>query len=227
MTPKIALFDLDHTLLPIDSDHGWGQFTIRLGWVDAKEMTERNEAFYQQYLAGQLDIHAYVQFATQAIRVRGEEAAQRAHQQYMQEVIEPAITRQALDLIERHRQQGCRLVLVTASNEFVTAPIAKRLGMDHLIAVQLERDAQGQLTGLIEGVPSFREGKVERVAQWLQTQGMSLDSVEAYFYTDSMNDLPLLERVQYPVVTNPDARLRALAAERGWPILELFKAPHS
>lgn len=227
MTPKIALFDLDHTLLPIDSDHGWGQFTIRLGWVDAQEMTERNEAFYQQYLAGQLDIHAYVQFATQAIRVRGEEAAQRAHHQYMQEVIEPAITRQALDLIERHRQQGCRLVLVTASNEFVTAPIAKRLGMDHLIAVQLERDAQGQLTGRIEGVPSFREGKVERVAQWLQTQGMSLESVEAYFYTDSMNDLPLLERVQYPVVTNPDARLRALAAERGWPILELFKAPHS
>jgi HAD superfamily hydrolase (TIGR01490 family) len=226
MTHKIALFDLDHTLLPIDSDHGWGQFTIRLGWVDADEMTKGNAAFYQDYLAGRLDIHAYVRFATQAIRLQGSEAAQRAHLQYMQEVIEPAITPEALDLIDRHRQEGCRLVLVTASNEFVTAPIAQRLGMDHLIAVQLERDAQGELTGGISGVPSYREGKVERVAQWLQGLGQSLDSVKTYFYSDSMNDLPLLERVQHPVATNPDPRLRALAAERGWPILELFKTTH-
>jgi HAD superfamily hydrolase (TIGR01490 family) len=219
----LALFDLDHTLLPIDSDQSWGDFTLQLGWVDPTDFKARNDGFYQDYVAGTLDIHAYVRFATEAICRKGQAQSLAARARFMAEVIEPAIRTSALQLVERHRQQGHRLVMVSATNEFVTAPIAERLGMDALIATELERDAQGWFTGSVLGTPSLREGKVTRVQAWLAQQGLDWADVETTFYSDSMNDLPLLAKVTQPVVTNPDARLKAEALTRGWPILQLFE----
>ena len=220
---KLALFDLDQTLLPLDSDQSWGEFTLNLGWVDRLSFKQRNDAFYADYNAGCLDIHAYVRFATEAMRQRGLVQAQEAHQAFMREVIQPAITPQALQLVEQHRAQGETLVMVTATNEFVTGPIAQAFGMDVLLAVQLVRDEQGNFTGDIDGTPSLREGKVTRVNQWLAEQGLSLSEVHATFYSDSMNDLPLLEKVDVPVVTNAGPELKQIAQERGWRILDLFE----
>ncbi len=220
---KLALFDLDQTLLPLDSDQSWGEFTLKLGWVDAHSFKQRNDGFYADYNAGCLDIHAYVRFATEAIRQQGVAAARVAHQAFMREVIQPAIRPQALELVEQHRQQGDTLVMVTATNEFVTGPIAQAFGMDVLLAAQLVRDADGNFTGEIDGVPTLREGKVTRVNQWLAAQGLSLPEVHATFYSDSMNDLPLLENVDVPVVTNGGPALKRIAQERGWRILDLFE----
>jgi HAD superfamily hydrolase (TIGR01490 family) len=222
---KLALFDLDHTLLPLDSDQSWGEFTLSLGWVDPDTFQAKNNGFYADYLAGCLDIHAYVRFSTAAVREKGPVAAAAAHDLFMERVIRPAILPAALDLVEQHRRRGERLVMVTATNEFVTRPIAEAFGMDVLLAVELERDAHGHFTGEIAGVPSLREGKVTRVQQWLATQGTSLADVQATFYSDSLNDLPLLEQVQQPVVTNGSAELRQTALERGWRILDLFETP--
>jgi len=219
---KLALFDLDHTLLPLDSDYSWGEFTIRMGWVDPVSFAQRNDAFYADYQAGRLDIHDYVRFATEAFRLKGPEAAHAAHAQFMAEVIRPAIRPEALALIERHRAAGDHLLVVTATNEFVTRPIVQALGIAELIAVELQRDANGWFTGEIEGTPSMREGKVQRLQQWLDARGLSWTSVQTTFYSDSPNDLPLLSRVNHPVATNPDTALRAQAQQRGWPILELF-----
>ena len=220
--PRLTLFDLDHTLLPIDSDYEWGEFTIRIGWNDPVEFARRNDEFYAHYQAGTLDVHDYVRFATEAVRLRGPEAAAAAHQQFMREVITPAIQPQALDLIRQHQAAGDEVLIVTATNEFVTTPIAQALGVPQLLAVQLVRDASGWYTGEIDGTPNMREGKVVRMDAWLAARGLSWGGVESTFYSDSMNDLPLLERVNHPVATNPDARLRALAQERGWRVLDLF-----
>ena len=220
---KLALFDLDHTLLPIDSDHTWGVFTTELGWNDPAVFNQRNDEFYAHYQAGTLHIHDYVRFATQAARERGAAEAARAHDRYMDEVIRPRITPEALALVRSHQQAGDTVMIVTATNEFVTRPIAQAFGVNELIAVELERDSTGWITGEIQGTPSFREGKVTRVAQWLATRGLDWGDVEMSFYSDSMNDLPLLEKAHHPVATNPDARLRQLATERGWRILELFQ----
>ena len=163
-----------------------------------------------------------VRFATDAVRMKGPKEAAAAHARFMAQVVEPAIHERSLMLLEQHRRQGDELVIVTATNAFVTAPIARALGVDQLIAVELERGADGWITGEIKGVPSSREGKVERVAQWLGDRGLDWRAVESTFYSDSINDLPLLEKVDHPVATNPDASLRAIAAERGWRILDLF-----
>jgi HAD superfamily hydrolase (TIGR01490 family) len=220
--PRLALFDLDHTLLPLDSDYEWGEFTIRLGWCDASEFKRRNAEYFEHYRAGTLDIHEYIRFATEAIRSRGPQQAAQAHARFMDEVIRPALRPQALELVERHRQAGEQLLIVTATNDFVTAPIAQVFGVAELIAVQLERDAHGQVTGEILGTPSAREGKVQRMNEWLAQRSLDWADVETTFYSDSLNDLPLLERVTYPVATNPDDKLRSLAQARGWPILDLF-----
>jgi HAD superfamily hydrolase (TIGR01490 family) len=222
---KLALFDLDHTLLPLDSDQSWGEFTLSLGWVDPETFQAKNNGFYADYQAGCLDIHAYVRFATAAMRQQSPDAAAVAHALFMERVIRPAILPPALDLVAQHKSRGERLVMVTATNEFVTRPIAEAFGMDVLLAVELERDAQGHFTGEIAGVPTLREGKVTRVQQWLAGQGTSLADVQATFYSDSLNDLPLLEQVQHPVVTNGSAALRQTALERGWRILDLFENP--
>lgn len=220
---KLALFDLDHTLIPLDSDHAWGQFTVSLGWRDAEEFGKANDMFYQRYKAGTLDIAEYVRFATAAIREQGMEKSIAAHAQYMSAVVQKSITKQALELVQAHQRAGDEVVIVTATNEFVTRPIATAFGVTELIAIELERDASGLPTGEIKGTPSFREGKVTRVEQWLRERGATWDQVEAStFYSDSINDLPLLEQVSTPVATNPDASLTALARERGWRILNLF-----
>ena len=219
---KIALFDLDHTLIPMDSDFEWGEFTITQGWCDASEFKRRNAEFFAHYQAGTLDIHDYVRFATQAIRAQGATESIAGRARFMDAVVQKGIKKQALELVQGHQQAGEMVVIVTATNEFVTRPIADAFGVEALIAVQLERDAQGWVTGEITGTPSFREGKVVRVEQWLAARGLDWDAVETTFYSDSMNDLPLLEKATHPVATNPDARLRALATERGWRILDLF-----
>ncbi|WP_295520381.1 HAD family phosphatase [Limnohabitans sp. Rim8] len=220
---KLALFDLDHTLLPLDSDHSWGVFTTALGWNDPVVFSQRNDEFYAHYQAGTLDIYDYVRFATRATRERGATESAHAHARFMDEVIRPRITSEALALVRSHQLAGDAVVIVTATNEFVTRPIAQAFGVSELIAVELERDARDWITGEIRGTPSFREGKVIRVDQWLGQQGWGWADVEITFYSDSMNDLPLLEKAHHPVATNPDARLRQLATERGWRILELFQ----
>lgn len=219
---KLALFDLDHTLLPLDSDYAWGEFTANIGWTDAADFKRRNDAFYQHYQAGTLDIHDYVRFATEAARRQGPAGAAAGHARFMAEVIQPAVRPQALELVARHQRAGDTVLIVTATNEFVTRPIAQVFGVSELIAVNLARDAEGWITGEIDGIPSFRDGKVVRVQQWLQARGLDWSSVEATFYSDSTNDLPLLEKVSHPVATNPDNRLRALAEQRQWRILDLF-----
>jgi len=219
---KLALFDLDHTLLPIDSDYAWGQFTTRIGWTDPVAFARRNDEFFAHYQAGTLDVHDYVRFAIEAVRLKGPEAAARAHEQFMREVIGPAITPQALALLREHQAAGDQVLIITATNEFVTRPIAAALGVSELIAVQLQRDAAGWFTGEIDGIPSMREGKVRRMEQWLAARQLDWTKVESTFYSDSTNDVPLLECVNHPVATNPDARLRALAEGRGWRILDLF-----
>lgn len=219
---KLALFDLDHTLLPIDSDYAWGQFTTHIGWTDAGEFARRNDEFFAHYQAGTLDVHDYVRFAIEATRLKGPEAAAAAHQRFMHEVILPAIKPQARALLRQHQEAGDTVLIITATNEFVTRPIARELGVEELIAVQLARDAQGWFTGEIDGIPSMREGKVARMEQWLAQHQLDWSRVESTFYSDSTNDVPLLERVDHPVATNPDERLRALAQSRGWRILDLF-----
>ena len=201
---KLALFDLDYTLLPLDSDHAWGEFTTRIGWTEGEAFRQKNEAFYAQYKAGTLDIHEYVRFSTAAVRRQGPEAAARAHAQFMREVIAPAIRPQALALIEQHRRAGEAVAIVTATNEFITRPIAHALGVDELIAINLERGPGGWFTGEIAGTPSFREGKITRVGQWLAARGLGWGDADVTFYSDSINDLPLLEKAQRPVATNPD-----------------------
>ena len=219
---RLALFDLDHTLIPIDSDYEWGEFTIALGWCDASDFKRRNTEFFADYQAGTLDIHAYVRFATQAIREQGAIKSIAAHARFMREVVQKGIQPAALALVRQHQAAGDAVAIVTATNEFVTRPIADAFGVAELIAVELERDANGEPTGDIRGIPSFREGKVARVQQWLAQRSLDWGTVESTFYSDSMNDLPLLEKVTHPVVTNADERLRQLACERGWRILDLF-----
>jgi HAD superfamily hydrolase (TIGR01490 family) len=219
---RLALFDLDHTLLPIDSDYSWGVFTQEIGWTDPVVFKHRNDEFYEHYKAGMLDIHDYVRFATEAVRLRGAREAEEAQARFMETVVMPDIRQEALDLLQSHRAAGDQLVIVTATNEFVTRPIARALGVEDLIAVELERGPDGWITGEIAGVPSAREGKVERVRQWLASRGLAREAVTIIFYSDSINDLALLEMADQPVATNPDDRLRALAALRGWRILDLF-----
>lgn len=221
---NLALFDLDETLLPLDSDHAWGEFVIRLGWVDEAAFRRRNDEFFAQYKAGALDIHAYVDFATEPLRERGPQAAAAAHAQFMREVVEPALRPQALSLVRGHQAQGDLVALVTATNDFVTAPIARALGIATLIAVRLERGPGGTITGRIAGTPSYREGKVVRVGEWLGETGRGWGDFERIsVYSDSPNDLPLLERATDPVATNPSPALEAVARERGWRILRLFE----
>ncbi len=224
---NLALFDLDHTLLQIDSDHAWGVHTTRIGWTDPEAFARRNDEFYAHYKAGTLDIHDYVRFATDAVRARGPQAAALAHADFMRDMVQPAILPAARALVEQHRARGDTLLMVTATNEFVTRPIAQAFGIDTLIAVELERaplpDGGGDwITGAIRGVPSAREGKVTRMDAWLAAQGLAWNQVHSTFYSDSINDLALLEKVDVPVATNPDDRLRAIALARGWRILDLF-----
>ncbi len=220
---NLCLFDLDHTLLPLDSDHAWGDFLVRLGWVDEEHFKKRNDEFFELYQCGRLDIAEYIDFATHAWRNRDEDSLWQAQDVFMREVIEPAVHPQALDLVHEHVSRGDLVAIVTATNEFVTRPIARMFGVEHLIAVQLETDEHGRYTGRIQGVPSFREGKVVRVEQWLAARQREwADFQRLSFYSDSMNDLALFERATDPVATNPSPDLLDTARARGWRIVHLF-----
>jgi HAD superfamily hydrolase (TIGR01490 family) len=221
--PVLALFDLDYTLLPIDSDYEWARFLIRAGVVDGPEYERRNDEFFEQYKAGTLDIHDFLAFQLAPLAEHPCATLDGWHERYMAEVIAPAIREPALSLVRRHRERGDLCAIVTATNEFVTAPIARAFGVEHLIATGVER-IDDCYTGRPRGTPSFREGKVRRTDEWLESLGRHWsDFGESWFYSDSSNDLPLLERVSNPVATNPDERLAALAGERNWPVLRLFE----
>jgi HAD superfamily hydrolase (TIGR01490 family) len=220
---RLTLFDLDGTLIPQDSDHAFGEFIISLGWADAGEFRRQNDDFFQDYLAGRLDIHAYVDFATAPWRDRTVEEQDRATAAFLETVIQPMLTPAARELVRGHQRAGDLIAVVTATNDFVTRPIARLLGVDELLATDLARDAEGRVIGQIAGVPCFREGKVTRVQAWLAARALSLDDFErSTFYSDSTNDLPLLERVSHPVATNPGPALERIAQDRGWPVLKLF-----
>jgi HAD superfamily hydrolase (TIGR01490 family) len=219
----LALFDLDHTLLPIDSDHAWGEFMVGLGWVDGAAFRAGNDAFYADYRAGRLDIDAYIAFAVAPLRRQSPEALAEAHRRFMAEVVRPVLRPAARDLVQAHRDAGDRIALVTSTNDFVTAPIAAEFGIETLIATRLRRDAQGRPDGGIDGIPAFREGKPRRIGQWLAESGSGwADFRRISVYTDSPNDLPLLECATDPVATNPSPELEAIARARGWRILNLF-----
>ncbi len=220
---NLCLFDLDETLLPLDSDHAWGEFVIRLGWVDEAAFRRRNDAFFAQYQRGELDIHAYVDFATEPLRSRTATEVAAAQRRFMQEVIHPQIRPAALDLVALHQRQGDLVALVTATNDFITTPIARAFGIADLLASRLQRGPGGTITGRIDGTPSYREGKVRRVEEWLAQRGAQWqDFARISVYSDSPNDLPLLERATDPVATNPSAALEKIAHERHWRILKLF-----
>lgn len=220
---KLALFDLDGTLIPKDSDHAFGEYLVQRGWVSAADFGRANDRFYADYLAGRLDMPAYVDFATSAWRGRDAAELEAVMQSFLAEVVRPMLLPQALSLVQQHRDAGDLVAIVTATNAFVTRPIARLFGVEELIATELERDAQGRVTGRIAGVASFREGKVRRVHDWLAARGQRwADFAEQVFYSDSTNDLPLLEAVSHPVATNPGTGLARIAQERGWPVLQLF-----
>ena len=221
----IALFDLDHTLLPIDSDFTWTTFTNAMGWTDAEQSRIANEAFYQQYKAGRLDMAEYVRFVTRAMRPFTPEQLLAAQEQYGREYIAPHIRQPALDLLAQHRAAGHTLVLTTATVCYIARPIGQQLGFadEHIITTQLHYTEQGCITGESVGQFNLREGKVHNFERWLQARGWDWGDVHITFYYDSINDLPLLEKANTPVATNPDDQLRQIATERNWHIMDLFQ----
>lgn len=215
----LALFDLDNTLLAGDSDFEWAQFLIDRGVLDREVYEARNQAFYDQYKAGTLDIHEFLDFQLKPLSRHPRQVLDTWHAEYMKQRIEPMLRDSARALVERHR--GEVRVIITATNSFVTAPIARVFGIEHLIATEPEI-RNGEFTGGVSGMPCFREGKVARLEDWLSVRGESFKSViKSTFYSDSQNDLPLLEQVSHPVAVDPDPSLRAHATAHGWPVISL------
>jgi HAD superfamily hydrolase (TIGR01490 family) len=220
---NLCLFDLDHTLIPIDSDHSWGDFQMTLGWVDGDAFKRRNDEFYADYEAGRLDLPTYIEFSTRGYRDRSKAEQDAAHERFMAEVVRPAMQPAALELVRHHQDIGDLVAIITATNEFVTRPIANAFGVDNLLAVELERGPGGTITGRIQGIPTFREGKVTRSEQWLASMGRKwADFDRVSVYSDSPNDVPLLEKATDPVATNPSPTLETIARARGWRVLKLF-----
>jgi HAD superfamily hydrolase (TIGR01490 family) len=218
---NLALFDLDNTLLACDSDYEWGQFLVDRGVLGRAEYEAQNAAFYEQYKAGTLDIHEFLGFALRPLAEHAPGDLERWHAEFMAARIRPAMGAQAKALVRRHLDAGDLCAVVTATNSFVTAPIAREFGVPHLVATEPERIG-GRFTGRVSGIPCFREGKIARVEAWLAGEGRRLqDYAQSSFYSDSRNDLPLLERVTRPVAVDPDATLAAEAGRRGWPVISL------
>lgn len=220
---NLALFDLDHTLLPIDSDHEWGEFLTRTGAIEPQAFKARNNAFFEQYKAGTLDPVEYLEFALSTLAQFSRRQIDDWHLAYMREVIEPVILPAARDLVKKHQDAGDLVAIVTATNRFVTAPIARALDVEHLIAAEPEFNADGSITGKLLGVPTSGAGKITHTNAWLAARGLALsDFPRSYFYSDSQNDIPLLSIVTDPIATNPNALLTAHAQAHGWPIINLF-----
>lgn len=220
---NLALFDLDHTLLPLDSDYEWGQFLARTGAVDANEMEKRNAEFYRQYVEGVLDPVLYLEFVFGTLARFPRARLDAWHDEFMDEVIRPALRPAARDLVKKHQDAGDLTAIVTATNRFITAPIAREFGVENLIAAEPEVADNGDLTGRVLGTPPFGAGKVVNTRNWLAGLGHTLEGFSrSHFYSDSQNDIPLLSLVTHPVATNPNERLAAHAQAQGWPIISLF-----
>ncbi len=220
---NLALFDLDHTLLPIDSDYEWGQFLCRIGAVDPVAFTARNAEFFAQYQNGTLNPIEYLEFAFGTLKQFPRKQLDAWHAQFMDEVIRPAMRSEARALVQEHLGAGELVAIITATNRFVTGPIAAAFGVGHLIAAEPEFTADGEITGRLVGTPPFGAGKVVNTDAWLATLGRKLSDFErSTFYSDSQNDIPLLSAVTHPVATNPNAVLASHARAQGWPILQLF-----
>jgi HAD superfamily hydrolase (TIGR01490 family) len=217
----LALFDLDNTLLAGDSEHAWGEFLIEIGAVDEESFRAENDRLYEEYLAGTLDIYESIRFQLGPLMEHPPETLRRWQEEFMRSRIEPMITQAAVDLVEEHRGSGDDLAIITASNSFVTRPIADRFGVRELLAIELER-IYGRYTGRVLGTPTFREGKVLRLQEWIESNCRTLEG--SHFYSDSHNDLPLLQLVDHPVAVDPDPVLRAHAEAMGWPIVRLHDA---
>ena len=218
---NLALFDLDNTLLNGDSDFEWSQFLIRIGILDRELFEVKNQAFYDQYKAGTLDIHEFLDFQLKPLSRHSRKTLDEWHSQFMRENVMPMVTPQSRELVQQHRDAGDVCVIITATNSFVTEPIAREFGIEHLIATEPEQ-LGGEFTGRVADVPCFREGKITKLTNWLSARGWTLDSfTESTFYSDSMNDLPLMCKVKHPVAANPDATLRAHAEQHGWRIINL------
>ncbi len=215
---KLAIFDLDNTLLAGDSDHAWGEFLCDRGHVDPVEYRARNNQFYADYVAGQLDVLAYQNFCQEILGRTDMATLQEWHADFMQNYVEPMILPRGEALIAEHRKAGDYIMMITATNSFITGPIAKRLEMDHLIATECGME-DGSYTGQLVGVPSFQAGKITRLNSWLSDNQANL--LDSHFYSDSHNDLPLLEKVSRAVAVDPDDHLRAIAVERGWDVISL------
>lgn len=218
---RLALFDLDHTLLPIDSADTWSYFVVNKGGLDAVAYGERIREFARTYHAGTFDVEGYVAFQMELLSLFPRATLDVWHQQFMDQHVRPNIRSEALALVSSHREQGDELALVTGTNAYVVTPIARAFGIPHVWAVQPEMSG-GQFTGGYVGTHTYQEGKVRKVGEWLAARGRSWDDTTTICYGDSINDLPLLERATQPIVTNGDARLLAIARERGWQTLELF-----
>ena len=215
---SLAIFDLDNTLLADDSDYLWGQFLIEQGIVDGAAYERDNQQFYDDYRAGTLDIQEFLAFMLRPLAEHPLEQLLTWRAQFIEDKIRPILLPKATELLARHRTAGDTLLIITATNRFLTAPIAELLEVPHLLATEVEFTA-GRYTGRPIGIPCFQHGKVERLSAWLAETGHNLD--ESWFYSDSHNDLPLLGQVSYPVAVDPDATLAEHAQERGWPIISL------
>lgn len=214
----LAIFDLDNTLIAGDSDYSWGEFLVAQGKVDSDYYRVMNDRFFADYEAGRLDINAYLQFSLEPLSNITRAELSQLHEKFMAEVISPMMLDKAQGLLEKHRRAGDQLLVITSTNRFIVEPICKALGIDQVIATEVEI-VDGRYTGNISGVPSYREGKVERLNNWLTANRQDID--DSYFYSDSINDLPLLEKVDHPVAVDPDPQLREQAAARGWQIISL------
>lgn len=215
---KLTLFDLDNTLLAADSDHLWGEFLVAEGAVDATDYARRNNQFYEQYRSGTLDVFEYQRFALQPLVDNPQPRMLTLREEFVAEYIRPVVARHAPALLAAHRARGHMLVIITATNRFITAPIAQLLGIEHLLATEPEISA-GQYTGRVAGTPCFRDGKITRLAQWRESRPETFS--HTYFYSDSHNDLPLLKRADTAVAVDADPTLAAFAASAGWPSISL------
>ncbi len=218
---RLALFDLDNTLLTGDSDYEWGQFLVDRGVLDREAYEAQNREYYEQYVRGTLDIHEYLGFALRPLAEHSPAQLERWHAEFMRDRIVPMITPAARELVRAHLREGDLCAIITATNSFVTAPIAREFAVAHLIATEPER-RDGRFTGRVAGIPCFREGKLARLDEWLAARGQHLeDFAQSTFYSDSHNDLPLLRRVTRPVPVDPDEPLAAEAQRRGWAAISL------
>lgn len=215
---SLAIFDLDNTLLAGDSDYLWGRFLCREGYVDAAWYEEENQRYYQAYKAGTLDIHEFLAFSLRPLSEIEPRTLEQLHRQFLSEFIMPLVTPEARQLVEDHRARGDTLLIITATNRFITAPIAEVFEIPNLLATD-PAVKEGRYTGQVAGVPCFQDGKVTRLRQWLGETGHTLE--DSYFYSDSHNDLPLLRQVTHPVAVNPDPQLRREAQQKGWPVRHL------